>query len=284
MSTAACVASCTSCPRCRLALTHASIPLSCSVSGDVRYLVPGQSYNWVYKYQWLYLPVLYGVLGFRTRVQDVLTTWLANDCGPVRVNFYNSPWFRVVFTKLVWASWRIYLPLYVLNVPSAAFWACFWVSEVMTGYWLAWNFEVSHVADTVIFPREYTIEEAKKISKGEKVPFEKGAVSASRDSLQKVQRVITDCWAAVQVKTSVDYGHNSWLTAFWTGALNYQIEHHLFPGISQYYYPEIAPIVMDTCKEFGIPYRLEPSFWSAWCAHLRLLYIMGQKGVPYKWD
>lgn len=34
-----------------------------------------------------------------------------------------------------------------------------------------------------------------------------------------------------------------------------QIEHHLFPGISQYYYPAIAPLVMQTCKEFNVPYR-----------------------------
>lgn len=40
---------------------------------------------------------------------------------------------------------------------------------------------------------------------------------------------------------------------------NLQIEHHLFPGISQYYYPAIAPLVVQTCKEYGIPYRCVPT-------------------------
>ena len=38
------------------------------------------------------------------------------------------------------------------------------------------------------------------------------------------------------------------------GGMNYQIEHHLFPTMSHVHYPEIAPIVRQTAKEFGIPY------------------------------
>lgn len=33
--------------------------------------------------------------------------------------------------------------------------------------------------------------------------------------------------------------------------------HHLFPGINQYYYPAIAPIVKETCKEYGVPYNVK---------------------------
>lgn len=36
-----------------------------------------------------------------------------------------------------------------------------------------------------------------------------------------------------QVKSCVDYGHGNWMLAFLSGALNYQVTHHLFPGVSQ---------------------------------------------------
>ena len=33
----------------------------------------------------------------------------------------------------------------------------------------------------------------------------------------------------------------------------------MFPGICHTHYPRIAPIVMDTCREFGIPYVVYPT-------------------------
>lgn len=66
----------------------------------------------------------------------------SNMSGPVRVNHYNPPWFRVGVTKAVWAAWRIALPLLLWRVPAAQFWQLFAIAEVTSGFWLAWNFEV----------------------------------------------------------------------------------------------------------------------------------------------
>ena len=38
-----------------------------------------------------------------------------------------------------------------------------------------------------------------------------------------------------------------------------QVVHHLFPGVCHTHYPAIAPIVLDTCKEFNVPYKVYPS-------------------------
>lgn len=38
-----------------------------------------------------------------------------------------------------------------------------------------------------------------------------------------------------------------------------QVVHHLFPNICHTHYPAIAPIVMDTCREFHIPYKVFPN-------------------------
>ncbi len=225
--------------------------LPCTKTGDVRYLVPAQVWAAAYKWQWLYLPVLYGFLGFLTRVQDVLTTWYARTSGPLRVNFYGSAFWRVFVTKAVWLAWRVAVPLLVWRVPAATFALLFAVSELATGFYLAWNFEVSHIADTVEYP----------------APGANG--------------VLARPWAESQVATGVDYAHHSVAAAWWSGALNYQIEHHLFPGISQYHYPAICDIVRATSAEFSVPYRLEASFWTAWAAHVRHLAALGQAGKAH---
>lgn len=38
-----------------------------------------------------------------------------------------------------------------------------------------------------------------------------------------------------------------------------QVVHHLFPNICHTHYPVIAPIVVDTCREFRVPYKIYPS-------------------------
>lgn len=65
--------------------------------------------------------------------------------GPVRVNPHTfGAWFELVFTKVFWFSWRILLPLLhpAFDVSFMRFWAFFFISEFMTGYFLAFNFQV----------------------------------------------------------------------------------------------------------------------------------------------
>lgn len=85
-------------------------------------------------------------------------------------------------------------------------------------------------------------------------------------------------WAVAQVVTAVDYSHNNAFTTFCCGALNYQIEHHLFPTVSQYHYPAIAPIVMEKCLKHGIKYNLLKDFPDAFAHHIKHLYDMGKEG------
>jgi hypothetical protein len=46
----------------------------------------------------------------------------------------------------------------------------------------------------------------------------------------------------------------------------------------QYHYPAIAPIIKEVCKEYGLQYRVLPSFWSAFKLHLAHLKEMGEAG------
>lgn len=215
--------------------------------GDIRRITPFQKWLGYYNWQHLYLLVLYGVLGLKFRVQDITDTILARTNGAIRVNQQSgADLFMQFVTKSVWVGWRILLPLFYFKVDALSFWVTFFVAEFMTGYYLAFNFQVSHVSPQAIWP--------------------------------DIQQPLSDEWAVNQLHTSIDYGHGSWLTAFFTGALNYQSVHHLFPSVSQYHYPAIAPLVQQVCRKHGVRYNHLPDFTTAFLAHIKHLKEMGEQG------
>lgn len=61
-------------------------------------------------------------------------------------------------------------------------------------------------------------------------------------------------WARHSVQSSANHSTGSWIGTWLTGGLNYQIEHHLFPAVPPSTLPLIAPVVQQTCKEFGVRY------------------------------
>jgi linoleoyl-CoA desaturase len=83
-------------------------------------------------------------------------------------------------------------------------------------------------------------------------------------------------WAVHQIENTVNFAnHNNFVTWF-TGGVNFQIEHHLFPNICHVNYPLIAPLVEETCKEFGIKYQKYESVGDALLSHFRLLRRLGK--------
>ena len=62
---------------------------------------------------------------------------------------------------------------------------------------------------------------------------------------------------------------------WFTGSLNYQIEHHLFPQICHVNFPAISKLVEETCREFGIKYVVHQTFSAGVASHFRFLRQMG---------
>ncbi len=122
----------------------------------------------------------------------------------------------------------------------------FFISDSLTSYILAFTFQVNHVIPQTKWP----------------------AVDS------KNNRINMD-WAEMQICTTLDYGHHSYWTTFFTGGLNYQVVHHLFPYVCQLYYPEIAPIVKAHLKQYNVEYNYLPTFMDAFKAHLTYLAKMG---------
>lgn len=83
-------------------------------------------------------------------------------------------------------------------------------------------------------------------------------------------------WAVHQVNATVDFARGNRLLCWYVGGLNFQIEHHLFPRICHVHYPQLAPIVQQTCAEFGVRYSAHESLLGALASHARWLRRMGR--------
>lgn len=115
----------------------------------------------------------------------------------------------------------IVLPYFIGNAPIA--WCIFGVNFV-AGFCLTFVFVLSHnFVGSCRFPRDLQHQD----------------------------------WNIMQIETSCTYG--GFISSFFTGGLNYQIEHHLFPRMSSWHYSKISPIVRQVCEKHGVNYTYFPT-------------------------
>jgi fatty acid desaturase/predicted heme/steroid binding protein len=124
--------------------------------------------------------------------------------------------------KVFYYIHRIILPIYLgFGVFNTLYF--FMVCEATAGLLFGYFSQVTHVSDDAYWPKEGPIE---------------------RD------------WAELQVETAIDFSHDSYLWTYMSGFLNYQIVHHLFPGMAPHYYPVVLQTCKDVCKEFNVKYTV----------------------------
>mmetsp|Transcript_14355 Transcript_14355/g.30141 ORF Transcript_14355/g.30141 Transcript_14355/m.30141 type:complete len:500 (+) Transcript_14355:68-1567(+) len=58
-----------------------------------------------------------------------------------------------------------------------------------------------------------------------------------------------------QIITAQNFGRDSAFCFYFSGGLNYQIEHHLFPTVNHCHLPALSPGVKKICKKYGVPYN-----------------------------
>lgn len=84
-------------------------------------------------------------------------------------------------------------------------------------------------------------------------------------------------WAASQVVTSNNFAANNHMWDILSIGLNFQIEHHLFPGLNHCHLRLIAPVVQQTCKEYGVMYKSYGTFSEILAANLKWLDTMSDE-------
>jgi linoleoyl-CoA desaturase len=86
---------------------------------------------------------------------------------------------------------------------------------------------------------------------------------------------IEDEWAAHQMRTTANFAPDNLLLNWFTGGLNFQIEHHLFPGISHTHYPDLRGVVRASAAEFGLPYHNYDTYLGTVRSHFRTMRTLG---------
>ena len=201
----------------------------------------------VHRFQHVYSFFFYGLLTLVKLGNDFISLTRVARSGDARYKGRNYAIDLAIMAvvKLVHVLMFIGLPLWFTD---------FAVWQVLTGF-VIMHFTCSVILGTV-FQLAHVVEGAEQ-------------------PLMDEKGVIHNDWAVHEVLTTADFAPNSPLVTWYTGGLNYQVEHHLFPAVSHLHYPTIAPIVQRTAEEFGIPYNVKPSMRAALGSHIRRLRQLG---------
>ncbi|XP_066486168.1 acyl-CoA (8-3)-desaturase-like [Tiliqua scincoides] len=127
--------------------------------------------------------------------------------------------------------------MYVPIMGFKSFMAFYWIARFLESAWFLWVSQMSHIPMNI-------------------------------DYDQNLDWVSTQLAATCNVDQSL---FNDW----YTGHLNFQIEHHLFPTMPRHNYWKAAPLVKSLCAKHGIQYQCKPLL-TAFADILRSLKKSGQ--------
>lgn len=203
---------------------------------------------WLHRFQYLYIWFFYGLSTISwVTTKDFVRANRYHKMGYLqKKNEFSRVIFNMVLWKLLYYSYALILPLIVVPLPWHIILLAFLSMHFITGLLISIVFQVAHIMPSSEFP----------------LPDENGLIAGD--------------WFTHQFATTTNFSPNSKLFSWLIGGLNYQIEHHLLPGICHVHYKELSKIVVETAKEYEIPYNVERSFASAIWSHTKMLRALGK--------
>lgn len=212
-------------------------------------LAPDQPWRPWYRYQHLYLWLLYGFMTVQWMLLADFSTLAANRIGaePLRRERNRPAVLRLFAGKAVHLSWAVLLPLAFHRwwVVLAFYVSCSW----LVGFVLAVVFQVAHCVDRVAFAPA-------------------GTPHTGPD------------FVAHQLATTADVALGATggarLLSWLVGGLDHQIEHHLAPDVPHTAYAAMAARLRARCAAVGVTYHLHGSPAEALRSHARWLRAMGR--------
>ncbi len=204
---------------------------------------PLKSYH---KYQFIYAFAFYGLMTITMLTNDFARLYKYHKAGLLisQNKKMRNEFAKMFFRKTMYLLIIIGLPVWLTDYS-------FW--QILVGFFIMhWT---ASIILSFIFQMAHVVEGA-----GQPV---------AEDQIR------TD-WSVHQLNTTSDFARNNKLLSWYVGGLNFQIEHHLFPNICHIHYREIAPIVEQTVKQYGLQYNLKSTFNSALLSHIYRLKELGK--------
>lgn len=151
----------------------------------------------------------------------------------------------MIGSKVFFLLWSIVLPLLVLDVAWWQFAIGYLLVHLIAGVILGVVFQMAHV-----------VEQAQHLLPDELGRMENG-------------------WMIHEMLTTANFCTRNPLVTWYTGGLNHQIEHHLFPKICSVHYPALAPMVRAAAERNNLPYNENPTLREAVASHWAMLKRLG---------
>ncbi|MGH7214655.1 MAG: fatty acid desaturase family protein [Tepidisphaeraceae bacterium] len=212
-------------------------------------LSPAQPHYWFHRLQGIYLWLLYGFLAIKWHLFDDFYNIAVGRIGGHKIPRPKGKDLVVfIVGKVVFFSLAFVIP--ILLHPVWAVLAVYAIAAFVSGVVLSVVFQLAHCVEAADFP----------------VPVE---------SEHGGERIETE-WSVHQIQTTVDFARGNPVLSWLLGGLNFQVEHHLFHNICHVHYPALSKVVEEACREFGVRYSANRSFFAAVASHFRWLVQMGR--------
>lgn len=206
-------------------------------------------WHYFHKFQHYYSVFLYGLLTFNwalTTDFKQMRSYLKRKLSYGEAKSPKILWTTLIITKVIYVSVWIVLPI-LLGITWWQVLIGFFVMHYTAGLILSIVFQLAHVVDETTNP----------------IPNEAGEIE--------------NTWAIHQLYTTANFAPKNKIVNWFTGGLNHQIEHHLFPHISHVHYGKIAEIIKQTASECNLPYHEFKTTRGAVIAHFKHLRDLGMK-------
>ncbi len=201
-----------------------------------------------HKFQQYYSIFLYGLLTFNWAITTDFLQMKRYLKRNLSYGEFKKPvvhWTTLIITKIIYFSIWLVIPM----LMGITWWKVvlgFVVMHYTAGVILSVVFQLAHVVNETENP----------------VPDENGEIE--------------NTWAVHQLYTTANFAPKNWLVNYYTGGLNHQIEHHIFPNISHIHYSKIAEFVKETAKECNLPYYEFKTTRAAIYSHFTHLRDLGR--------
>jgi linoleoyl-CoA desaturase len=208
-------------------------------------LAPIQRRRAFHRFQHMYLWLLYPWMGLKWFLVDDFVALIKGSVGAQKVprpKNWDLTW--LILGKVLHFSVILFIPMYVAGVGATLIF--YFVAQMTLGFVAAVTFQLAHCVEEAQF------------------------VNPAHASEEPVD------FAMHQLATTVDFMPGSRLVNWYVGGLNHQTIHHLFPTIAHQHYPALSKVIADTCREFGVEYKVSKTLWAALRSHYRWLRRMGQ--------
>jgi len=202
-----------------------------------------------HKFQHYYSIFLYGLLTFNWAITTdfkQMKSYLKRKLSYGEAKSPKILWTTLVITKVIYFSIWLVIPM-LLGITWWKVLSGFFVMHYTAGLILSVVFQLAHIIDDTTNP----------------TPNDSGEIE--------------NTWAIHQLFTTVNFAPKSWIVNWYTGGLNHQVEHHLFPHISHVHYSKLAKIVKETAQECNLPYHEYKTMRGAVIAHFKHLRELGKK-------